>query len=90
MYFATDLAQVGRNEEAKTEAGKALELSPDDPLMLYNAACFYCQMGEKHQALEALKNAITAGYANFEWVKRDTDLDAIRNEPEYIELMRGR
>jgi serine/threonine protein kinase/tetratricopeptide (TPR) repeat protein len=90
MYFATDLAQVGRYEEAKAEAAKALDLSPDDPLMLYNAACFYTQMGEKLLALEALENSISAGYANFEWVKRDSDLDAIRNEPKYIELMRGR
>ena len=34
MYFATDLAQIGRKDEAKIQAAKALELSPDDPLML--------------------------------------------------------
>ncbi len=90
MYYAVDLAQVGRKEEAKVEAAKALELSPDDPLMLYNATCFYAQMGEKPLAIEALKNAITAGYANFEWLARDTDLDSIRNEPEYIELVKNK
>ncbi len=90
MYFATDLAQVGRKDEAKVEAAKALELSPDDPLMLYNATCFYSQMSEKKLALESLKNAFSAGYANYDWLKRDTDLDAIRNEPEFIELMKGK
>ena len=90
MYFATDLAQVGRKEEAKLEAARALELSPDDPLMLYNATCFYAQMGEKRLALETLKNAIAAGYANFDWLKRDSDLDSIRKEPEYIELLKGK
>jgi serine/threonine protein kinase/Tfp pilus assembly protein PilF len=88
MYFATDLAQVGRKDEAKVEAAKALELSPDDPLMLYNATCFYAQMGEKKLAIEALRSAVSAGYANFEWLKRDSDLDPIRNEPEYIELVK--
>ncbi|MDO8550190.1 MAG: protein kinase, partial [Ignavibacteria bacterium] len=44
MYFAVDLAQVGRKDEAKIQAVKALKLSPDDPLMLYNATCFYSQM----------------------------------------------
>jgi len=90
MYFAVDLAQVGRLEEAKVQAVKALELSPDDPLMLYNATCFYSQMGEKKIALESLRNAFAAGYANYDWLKRDTDLDPIRNEPEFIELMRGK
>ncbi|HTK82607.1 MAG TPA: protein kinase [Bacteroidota bacterium] len=88
MYFATDLAQVGRRDEAKVEAAKAMELSPDDPLMLYNATCFYSQMGEKKLAIEAIKNAIAAGYANYEWLKRDSDLDPIRDEPEYIELVK--
>lgn len=90
MYFAVDLAQVGRKEEAKVKAMRALELSPDDPLMLYNATCFYAQMGEKRLAIDALKNAIASGYANFEWLMRDTDLDSIRNEPEYIELVKGK
>jgi serine/threonine protein kinase/Flp pilus assembly protein TadD len=90
MYFATDLAQVGRKEEAKLEATRALELSPDDPLMLYNATCFYAQMGEKQLAIETLKSAFAAGYENLEWLKRDTDLDSIRDEPGYIELMKGK
>ena len=87
MYFATDLAQVGRKDEAKLEAARALELSPDDPLMLYNATCFYAQMGENKLAIETLKKAFSAGYANLEWLKRDTDLEPIRNEPEYITLV---
>jgi len=90
MYLATDLVQVGRIEEAKIEAKKALELSPGDPLLLYNAACFYAQLGEKRMAVDSLKNAIAIGYAEFEWLKRDTDLESIRNEPEFIELIKGK
>ena len=77
-------------EEAKLEAAKALELNPTDPLMLYNGACFYARIGEKRLALDTLKNAILAGHANYEWIKRDPDLDGIRTEPEYIELMKGK
>ena len=47
-------------------------------------------MGEKSSALAAWKDAIAAGYANFEWVRRDTDLESIRHEPEYLELIKGR
>ncbi len=74
IYYATDLAQVGRNEEAKVEAAKALELSPGDPLMLYNAACCYARMSENKLAVEALKNSLAAGLENYEWIKRDPDL----------------
>ena len=90
MFFAIDLAMEGKTKEAKAEAAKALELDPTDPLMQYNASCFYAQVGEKHLALESLKNSIATGYEYYEWIKRDSDLDSIRNEPEYIELMKGK
>ena len=90
MFYATDLTKAGRIDQAKDEAAKALELSPSDPLMLYNAACFYARLGEKRLAVYTLKNAVTAGYENYEWIKRDTDLESIHNEPEYIELLKGK
>ncbi|HEV8537578.1 MAG TPA: protein kinase [Bacteroidota bacterium] len=90
MFYAVDLAQSGRKEEAKSEAKRALELNPNDPLMLYNAACFYAQMGEASRAVEMLRNAIAAGYPDYEWFKRDPDLDSIRNDPGYVALMKGK
>jgi TolB-like protein/Flp pilus assembly protein TadD len=90
VYYATMLAQVGRNEEAKAEAAKAFELSPDDPLMMYNAACVYARLGESKLSVEALKNSILSGLEDYGWIKRDPDLDGIRNDPGYIELMKGK
>jgi serine/threonine protein kinase/Tfp pilus assembly protein PilF len=86
MYLATDLAQIGDKDNALKEANRALELNPDDPLMLYNATCFYSQLGEKESALKSLERAIGVGYANYEWLEKDTDLDPIRKEPKFIEL----
>jgi serine/threonine protein kinase/Tfp pilus assembly protein PilF len=90
MINAVHLVQVDKIGEAKSEAAKALELNPHDTLMLYNGACFYARLGEKRAAVETLKAAIDAGHANFEWLKRDPDLESIRNEPQYIELMKGK
>ena len=41
-------------------------------------------------AVETLKNALAAGFVDYEWLKRDTDLDPICDEPEYAELMKGK
>jgi serine/threonine protein kinase/Tfp pilus assembly protein PilF len=90
MFYATDLAQAGRTEEAKANAEKALELSPGDPLMLYNGACFYARMGETQLALESLKGAVDSGFENYEWIKRDADLESIRSEAAYKEMMKGK
>jgi serine/threonine protein kinase/Tfp pilus assembly protein PilF len=90
IYYAAELAQVGRADEAKAEAKKALELSPGDPLMMYNAACSFARLGEKDLAVETLRNSIAAGLEDYEWIKTDPDFDTIRNEPGYIELMKGK
>ena len=90
IYYAIDLAQIGRVEEARAEAARALELSPGDSLMMYNIACFYSRMGEVKLAMESLRNSIAAGLEDYEWIKRDADFDNVRNEPEYLELMKGR
>jgi serine/threonine protein kinase/Flp pilus assembly protein TadD len=88
MFYATDLAQAGQTGEAKSYAEKALELSPGDPLMLYNGACFYARMGDSVRAVESLRAAVEAGFENFEWIKRDADLESIRSDPGYIELVK--
>lgn len=90
IYYAIGLVEAGRLEEAKDELAKALELSPSDPLMTYNAACAYARMGEKRRALDALRTAITTGFEYYEWIERDPDLVSLRNEPEYLELLKGR
>ena len=90
MHFAIMLVRSGRTEEAKPKAERAIELSPNDPLMFYNAACFYANVGDTSLALRTLKNAVSSGYEFYEWIKRDPDLDSIRNEPEYIEMMKGK
>jgi adenylate cyclase len=69
---------------------QALQLSPDDPLMLYNIACVYSRLGEKGLSIESLRDSIAAGLEDYEWIKRDPDLEAIRNEPRYVELMKGK
>ncbi len=90
MFFAARLAKAGRIDEARSESNQAIRLSGDDPLMLYNVACVYAQLGDVPEAVGSLRAAIAAGHSNFDWVKHDSDLDPIREDPEYIELMKDK
>ncbi|MHB8581145.1 MAG: protein kinase domain-containing protein [Ignavibacteriaceae bacterium] len=90
IFYANSLAELNRPDEAKLEVNKALELSPNDTLMLYNVACLYSRLGEKSKSLEYLKEAISNGYANYDWLKRDPDLNNIHNEPEYLVLIKDK
>jgi serine/threonine protein kinase/Flp pilus assembly protein TadD len=90
VYLAVELAALGRTEEAVAEGKKALELSPDDPLMLYNVACVFGRLGDVKSAVQSLKTSIAAGLEDYEWLKTDPDFDNIRNEPDFVELLRGK
>jgi TolB-like protein/Flp pilus assembly protein TadD len=90
MYYAITLAERGRKDEAIREGAAALELSPGDPMMLYNCACLYARLGETGRAVDTLRQAMSGGYENFGWMKHDPDLDSLREDPGFIELMQGR
>lgn len=90
IHYAIQLAAVGNTGEALEQTNNAIELSPDDPLMLYNAACVYARLSQNALAIETLRKSIIAGREDYEWIKTDIDLDGIRNEPGYIELMKGK
>jgi TolB-like protein/Flp pilus assembly protein TadD len=90
MYYAITLAERGRKEEAIREGAAALELSPGDPMMLYNCACLYARLGETERAVDTLRQAMSGGYENFGWMKHDPDLDSLRDDPGFIALMQGR
>jgi len=51
---------------------------------VYNIACAYSRMHEKRRALDALRRAVLQhGYSELSWLRRDGDLDYIREDPEF-------
>jgi tetratricopeptide (TPR) repeat protein len=89
MYYAVVLAEMNRKEEALREGTKALEVSPDDGMMLYNCACLYARLGEPDKAIANLRTAKDKGYADDGWLSHDPDLDVLRSHPDFIALMAG-
>ena len=89
IIYALMLADSNRKGEALQECDQAIELSPGDPVMLYNCTCFYSRLGEIDRALGALRQAIAAGYSNVEWAKQDPDLNPLRDNPDFQTLMEG-
>jgi TolB-like protein/Flp pilus assembly protein TadD len=86
MFYASTLAQLGRREEGIAEGARALELAPDDSVMLYNGACLYALLGEKQKAIDTLRSAIAAGVTNFQWILNDPDLYSLHDDPQFLAL----
>jgi adenylate cyclase len=89
IIYAIALADTNERAGALHECAQALELSPGDPVMLYNCTCFYSALGEADRAIDTLGQAIAAGYANFPWIKQDPDMNPLRDNPKFQALIAG-
>ncbi len=60
-----------------------LEHSPNDAVMLYNAACAWSRLDEPDRAVAYLRRSVDAGLRDLGQILTDTDLDAIRDHLAY-------
>jgi hypothetical protein len=65
-----------------------LEEFPNDPVMLYNAACVYCHLKQPDRAASYLRRAVDAGLSDLGQIAGDPDLEPIRDHPIYRSLIR--
>ncbi len=77
---------MGRYEEATRATNLAMALRPNDAFMLYNAACTFCLLGKKPEALLALSKAHGLGFTDANWARRDPDLSLLADDPEFQRL----
>lgn len=88
IYLAAgSLIQLGQYREAIEWSERALAVAPDDPMINYNVACCYAQAGEPEKALDCLDKAKNSGLVSAAWLKRDSDLISLHDEPRFKQLL---
>jgi TolB-like protein len=83
ILLGSNYAELGRVEDAMRETNLAITLRPDEASILYNAACMYCFLKKKSEALNVLSKAWEAGFKDAGWARRDPDLAMLHDEPEF-------
>jgi non-specific serine/threonine protein kinase len=84
--LASEYAAVARVDDAVREASLSITLRPNEATVLYNAACVFCQLERKKDALAALEKAWEAGFKDSSWARRDPDLAILHGEPVFERL----
>jgi len=84
--LAADYANMGRSDDAVRHLEMTVALRPNDSNVLYNAACTYAVLRKKEEAINLLRRALIAGYANPDWPRQDPDLNLLHNDPEFLIL----
>jgi serine/threonine protein kinase/tetratricopeptide (TPR) repeat protein len=87
--LALMLASIGETNESRANiTPRSLQMARADHDMAYWTASAYAQLGEIDSAFEWLERAIKLGNENIGWFERDSNLDPIRDDPRFAELMR--
>ncbi len=82
------LLRLGQKDEAERWMLRSVEASPRDSIVHYNASCFYAIAGETTKALDCLERCLVkVGNISPDWLEHDSDLDRIRSEPRFREIV---
>ncbi len=82
------LTLKGRYAEGLQVDKRLTGLRPNDPLAHYNLACSYALLKRADLALKTLRRAVELGYRDFRYLREDRDLDSIRHDPRFRQLLR--
>jgi adenylate cyclase len=80
---ASVLIRLGEKERSKQWTHQAMTLAPNDPLVLYNAACNWALLGESDHALDGLERALDAGVSVGDWIQHDPDFASLRSHQRF-------
>jgi tetratricopeptide (TPR) repeat protein len=85
---AQQLVQSRQYQSALEVYQKILAAEPQDVRALYNSACLYSLLNDPPKALEFLKKAVDAGWSDVAHIESDPDLESLRGETAYQELVK--
>lgn len=85
---AANLTTKGRLKDGLAVDQQLVAVRPTDPTAHYNLACRYALLKEADQAIGSLRKAVELGYRDFGFIEQDHDLDSIRKDPRFRQLMK--
>lgn len=89
FYLPRDLLGSGDYHRAAIALELAVLLRPENAVAWYNLACARARLGQEKKALDALEEAIAAGYRDAEHMASDPDLESLREEKRFQRLLDG-
>jgi tetratricopeptide (TPR) repeat protein len=86
--MGNNLTLKGRYAQGLQIDKRLIQLRPNDPLAYYNLACSYALLKRPDQAIKTLRRAVELGYRDFRYMREDRDLDSIRHDARFRQLLK--
>lgn len=87
---AIALSLIGREKEGLDLANRLVSLDSNKGSAYYNQACLYALINKKEEAINTLKRAFENGYVAWSYMTNDPDLENIRQEENYLNLINSK
>lgn len=87
LALGSAYSRLGDIERSLEVDRMLVEARPDEPVFHYNLACGYSLTGQLDAAFAALQSAIKLGYANLEHLEMDRDLDNLKRDRRFREII---
>lgn len=84
------LTKAQRHTEALEVDLRLADVRPRDPIAFYNLACSYSNLKDLDGAFEALGRAFDLGYHDYRHLLRDPDLENVRSDRRFKQLLNKR
>lgn len=85
--LAESYTRKGLYEKGLEIDRRLARLCPKDAAVFYNLACSYALLFKREEALAAIKTALELGYRDFDHMKKDSDLEILQRDPEFVVLV---
>jgi tetratricopeptide (TPR) repeat protein len=80
--------KTGRIADGLKMDRKLVRLLPTNATAHYNLACSLALSKRKSDALRSLQAAVALGYDDFDWMSQDPDLEDLKNDPAFKNLLK--
>jgi hypothetical protein len=80
--------KAGRITDGLKMDRKLVRLEPENPTAHYNLACSLALCRKRPDALRSLRTALSLGYDDLDWMQQDPDLEGLKDDPEFQQLLR--
>lgn len=87
LALADLYTKTGRYEDGLTIDIRLSQLLQNDDLVWYNLGCSYALVHSADESFDALTKAIDLGYADYDWMKTDPDLNNLHEDPRFESLL---
>lgn len=75
--------RVNRLTKAIESLERAKQYHPDEPIVIYNLACYFSLLGDKPKAIECLGRSLRMEPQLKQLITEEEDFDQLRNDPDF-------